>query len=157
MMSNPKSSAIAYVASGFMRPACAAVVALCAASLGMASPASAAQIECPSIGTPYSIDLPLFDILAKPEAVAIVNKDAPGMLAKVPPQWKSTKLPSLATTITLRHAAKLTNTPEDTLRIFDRDLASVDIKDATARRAARATTSISRRLPCAGQAPHSRL
>jgi type 1 glutamine amidotransferase len=99
--------------------------------LGFASSASARQtIDCPLRDAPYSIDSPLIDVLLKPEAKAVVEREAPSLLQNLPPRFAGTTAPSFASIITLRIAASFTQTPPDALLPVNNALATLAVTDA---------------------------
>src|SRR6266852_5585782 len=57
-------------------------------------------IDCPLRDEPYSVDSPLIDVLLKPEAKAVVDREMPELLQKLPPRFASTTPPSFASIVT---------------------------------------------------------
>lgn len=68
------------------------------------APAAAAvpASDCPRAGEHFSLDTPIFDILANPRAKAVVDRLAPGLLAGLPPMMQSKTLPALGAILPLR-------------------------------------------------------
>jgi type 1 glutamine amidotransferase len=68
----------------------------------LAMPAAARPVtDCPLRDAPFTVGTPLIDILLSPAAKAVVDRDMPGMLAKLPAMMSSTTPPSFAAIITL--------------------------------------------------------
>src|SRR4051812_42091890 len=81
------------------------VAAAAGASLvaGFTTPASAARpIDCPLRDQPYSLDSPLIDILIKPEAKAVFDRNAPPTLRTLPAWIQGTTPPTFASILSLR-------------------------------------------------------
>ena len=58
--------------------------------------------DCPLRDAPFSAASPMIDILLSPAAKAVVDRDAPGLFAKLPARMSSTTAPSFAAILTLR-------------------------------------------------------
>ena len=99
-------------------------------ALALALPSAArgaATIACPLRDQAYSSRSPLIDLMMKPEAVAVIERDAPGMIARFWPGEKSVTVPSFGSIVTLRSAAG-TNAPSDEVwATIDRDLGRLTI------------------------------
>jgi type 1 glutamine amidotransferase len=88
-------------------------------------------IDCPLRDEPYSIDSPLIDVLLKPEAKAVVDRELPDLLRKLPPRFASTTPPSFASILTLRVIASFKpQTGEDTLAPVNHALAALPVTAA---------------------------
>src|SRR5690606_32389889 len=71
----------------------------------------------------------LFDILAKPEAVAAVNKRLDAFLDRLPPALSRTETPSFATIVSLRMAAGFVGAGPEALEALEAELATLDVTD----------------------------
>jgi type 1 glutamine amidotransferase len=106
-------------------------IPLLVAAPGFAAPASEQRpIDCPLRDQPYSIDSPLIDVLLKPEAKAVVNREMPDLLQKLPPTFASTTPPSFASILTLRILTSFKRQPEDTLESINHSLAGLPVTAA---------------------------
>ena len=103
-----------------------ALLALLGAVPGFAAPSSAhPAIDCPLRDQPYSIESPMVDVLQKPEARAVLAREAPAQLKNLPPEFA--KPPTIATVMSLRMIAALAHVPDDTLVKIDRELAALPV------------------------------
>lgn len=94
---------------------------------GFAAPASAARpIDCPPRDQAYSLDSPVIDILLKPEAKALVERDAPTALTRFPASFLDTTPPTYAAILSLRAliGKRMTDTALGTL---DRELRAIPL------------------------------
>jgi uncharacterized protein len=89
------------------------------------APPSSAQpvIDCPLRDQPYSINSPLVDVLRKPEARAVLDRDAPEILKKMPAAFAQP--PTIATVLSLRMATFFVHLPDNALSQIDHDLAAL--------------------------------
>jgi uncharacterized protein len=96
----------------------------------LTAPSSGAQpvIDCPLRDQPYSINSPLVDVLRKPEAREVLDRDAPEMLKKLPPAFAQP--PTIATVLSLRMATFFVHLPDDALAKIDHDLAALPVTAA---------------------------
>jgi len=99
-------------------------------AIGQAAPAMDNFIDCPLRDRPYSIDSPLIDVLLKPEAKAVVEREAPALLQSAPPMMQNTTPPSFASILTLRVLASFEHVPEETLPGIAAALGSLPITAA---------------------------
>src|SRR3954453_18392798 len=93
-------------------------------ALAFAMPAAAKDdpaIGCPLRDQPYSSESPLIHLMLKPEAVAVIEHDAPGMIAHIWSASKSVTVPSFGSIVTLRHATGSNSPSEDVWATIDRD------------------------------------
>lgn len=89
--------------------ALAAFAAVC-----IAAPAAAQPIlDCPMRTERYSVDTPLFDILRKPEAVAVVERELPGTTKGIGQIPNATKAPSITAILTIRSLTKFNPKAQD--------------------------------------------
>jgi len=100
-------------------------------ALAFAVPAAAAQngpvLDCPLRDQPYSSQSPLIDLMLKPEATAVIERDAPGLIAHIWSAAKSVTVPSFGSIVTLRHAAGSNSPSDDVWAAIDRDLARLPV------------------------------
>lgn len=98
--------------------------------------AGEALLDCPLRDSPYSVDLPLMDLLQSTEAVAVASEEMPTLMGMIPPMFKETSAPSLSSIMTLRGVTRMLRMPEDreALQRLDDRLAQV-VVDEDARRA----------------------
>jgi type 1 glutamine amidotransferase len=102
----------------------------------MTTPARAGDaIDCPLRDQPYSIDSPLIDVLLKPEAKSLVDREAPDLLQHLPAMMASTSPPSFASIMSLRLLTGLQRAPQDSLLRIDHALRELPVTgaDRTAR------------------------
>ncbi len=97
---------------------------------GGALAAGAPVTDCPLARQPYSIDTPIIDIMLDPAARAVVDRDVPGVLGRLPALFVSTKPPSFAAIFASRQLLTMAKVPADQLATLDRDLATVPITPA---------------------------
>jgi hypothetical protein len=65
----------------------ALLVALLGVAPGLAAASAPQPIDCPLRHEPYSIDSPLIDLLLKPEAKAVVEREMPQLLLEWAIAW----------------------------------------------------------------------
>jgi type 1 glutamine amidotransferase len=96
----------------------------------LTAPSSGAQpvIDCPLRDQPYSINSPLVDVLRKPEARAVLDRDAPEMLKKLPAAFAQP--PTIATVLSLRMATFFVHLPDGALEKIDHDLEALPVTAA---------------------------
>jgi type 1 glutamine amidotransferase len=104
----------------------AGILALFGASTCAAAHA-ARPIDCPLRDQAYSSQSPLIDLLLKPEAVAVIERDAPGLIDSFWAGLRSTTVPSFGSIITLRRAAEGRKLPANKWTAIDRDLARLPV------------------------------
>lgn len=88
------------------------------------------SIDCPLRDAPYSLDSPMIDILLKPEAVATLERASPGLMQRLPPQFRAPTSPSFSAIMTLRLAAGFGILRGVDTETLDADLRSLAITDA---------------------------
>ncbi len=91
--------------------------------------AEAQQVDCPAAFRTYSSGgTPLLDLLIDPAAKAVVDRDLPGFLSKLPPILTKAAPPTLADILTIRvMSSEFFPIPEEALGKLDNDLALVPV------------------------------
>jgi type 1 glutamine amidotransferase len=98
------------------------------------------QVDCPAAFRSYSSGgTPLLDLLINPAAKAVVDRDLPGFLTKLPPILAKPAPPTLADILTIRiMSSEFFPIPEQVLDKLDKDLAQVPVtREAAVARCAR--------------------
>ena len=98
------------------------------------------QVDCPAAFRPYSSEgTPLLDLLINPQAKAVVERDLPGFLSKLPPMLTKADPPTLADILTIQiMSAEFSAVPAEALGKLDKDLAQVPVtREAALARCAR--------------------
>ena len=106
------------------------LIATAIAALALAAPVaarSARPIACPLRDQPYSSQSPLIDLMLKPEAIAVIERDAPGLIGHIWAASRSVTVPSFGTIITLRKATESQPMSDEGWALIDRDLASLPV------------------------------
>ncbi len=108
------------------------------ALLAMLAPISAQArgLDCAMRDAPFSIDLPLYDVLGSPAAMAAIERVNPGQLSGIPPFFASRDIPSFANILSLRIASRFRpGTDDAALARMDAALRQVPVTpaDRTAR------------------------
>jgi hypothetical protein len=102
--------------------------------------AESPEVDCPAAFRTYSSGgTALLDLLLNPAAKAVVDRDLPGFLAKLPPMLTKPAPPTLADILTIRvMSSEFSPIPEEVLDKLDRDLALVPVtREAAVARCAR--------------------
>lgn len=107
----------------------ALILTLATASMPAAAHAARA-IDCPLRDQPYSSRSPLIDLMMKPEATAVIERDAPGLIAHFWAGEKSVTVPSFGSIVTLRSAAGPAAPSEAVWAVIDRDLGRLPVTAA---------------------------
>jgi hypothetical protein len=91
--------------------------------------AEAQQVDCPDAFRTYSSGgTPLLDLLIDPTAKAVVDRDLPGFLEKLPPMLTKPAPPTLADILTIRvMSSEFFPIPAEALDKLDKDLALVPV------------------------------
>ena len=92
-----------------------------------------AVVDCPLRNAAYSIDLPLMEILLKPEAVEVVNRNMDGIVDKMPSQFASKTAPSLSAILNLKSVAAMGGMPAQVLEKVDAELRGLKVSDVDRR------------------------
>jgi type 1 glutamine amidotransferase len=87
-------------------------------------------LDCPLRDAPFSLDLPLMDIMLSPAAVEIVNRHMDGVLNRLPPTFASTEAPSFSAILTLKEIVGMTGMPREVLEPIAGELAQLTVTDA---------------------------
>jgi len=97
------------------------------------------EVDCPAAFRAYSSGTPLLDLLLNPETKAVVERDLPGFLAKLPPILAKPTPPTLADILTIRiMSSEFSPMPAEALDKLDQDLALVHVtREAAVARCAR--------------------
>jgi hypothetical protein len=90
-------------------------------------PVIARAIDCPLRTQPYSSRSPLIDLLLKPEAVTVIERDAPGLIDTFWAGLKSTTVPSFGSIVTLRKAGEDRKRSDAQWATIDHDLARLPV------------------------------
>lgn len=106
--------------------AVAAILTLVAASTATARPVT----DCPQRDDPFSIDLPLIDLLASPAARAIVDRELPGAFDRAPKMFVSQTVPSFAALLSIRSATMIVTAKPGELARLDRELRALRVTQA---------------------------
>lgn len=102
--------------------------------------AESPEVDCPAAFRAYSSGgRPLLDLMMNPAAKAVVDRDLPGFLAKLPPILTKPVPPTLADILTIRiMSTEFAPIPEEVLDKLDKDLALVPVtREAAVARCAR--------------------
>jgi uncharacterized protein len=102
--------------------------------------AQSPEVDCPAAFRTYSSGgTPLLDLMLDPAAKAVVDRDLPGFLAKLPPMLTKPAPPTLADILTIRvMSSEFSPIPEEALDKLDKDLARVPVtRNAAVARCAR--------------------
>lgn len=95
-------------------------------------PAAAAPraLDCPLRDAPFSLDMPLIDILASDRARAVLETHAPGALKRIPPMLAKPEAPSFGAIITGREALALTAGKGANTVTIERDLRALSVTES---------------------------
>lgn len=85
-----------------MRKSLFAGLALTLGSISAPALAAAPLLDCPMRDAAFSVDSPLVDLLLSAPAKAVIEKNLPGTLAKIPPFFAGTKSPTFASILTFK-------------------------------------------------------
>ncbi len=125
----------------FASGASALVLASCAP---MDTPSATAMAtgpvtDCPLRDAPFSIGSPLYDVLLNPAAKAVMEKHLPeGAMAKMPPIFTRSEVPSFATILDLRAVTGMAGMDAAKMAALDAELRTLPVSaDDQAKRCAR--------------------
>lgn len=105
---------------------------IAAATLAMATPALAAApvTDCPNRDTPFSASAPLIDVLTSDRARAVLNQIMPNEMAKVPPFFFGTQVPTFSAILSLNEAGSFLGSSPDKIAAADAALRALPVTDA---------------------------
>lgn len=107
------------------------LLGLSLATAAVAVPAQARPVtDCPLRDAPFSIDLPLIDILLSPAARAVLDRAAPGRFSRLPERFAGTTPPTFAAILTLREAGGMAGLDAAALPGIDAELRALPVTDA---------------------------
>ena len=107
------------------------VSVLAAGLLTCGVPAAAAPlIDCPLRDEPFSIDLPLIDVMLSPAARELLDAVSNGGMNRLPPRFAGTTPPSFAAILSVREGAALAGINADTLPSLDGKLRALPVTRA---------------------------
>ena len=88
------------------------------------------RLDCPLRDAPYSAETPLMDLLLKPEAMAVLERAAPGIGQNLPPQFASPTPPSFSAILNLRQVAAYGILRGADITAVDAELRALPVTDA---------------------------
>lgn len=109
------------------------VACLTVAVAALANAGEAPVLDCPLRDTGYSVELPVMEILLKPEARAVVDRHMPGVLDNMPPHFISSEPPSLSAIIPFSSLAGMTGTAAEVVQKIEEELRALEVSDADRR------------------------
>jgi len=89
-----------------------------------------ADLDCPLRDVPFSVDLPMMDIMRNDQAKAALQRVAPDLLSRMPPSIASTSAPALSGIMSLRTLADMGAMPAAQLAELDSVLRVVPVVSA---------------------------
>ena len=92
--------------------------------------ADTAIADCVLRDTPFSVQLPAYDVMTRPEARAIAEKYYPGLFETLPAWLLSEKMPSFATILTLEQLIARADPAKPRLAELDAELSALPVTDA---------------------------
>ena len=99
----------------------------------LSAPVSAkTPLHCPMRDAPFSVDGPLIDVMLSDAAKAVVDGQSPGVWAKLPPFFASTKAPTFAAILKVRSLLALAGSggPPVDMAKLDADLRALPVTPA---------------------------
>lgn len=90
-------------------------------------------IDCPLRDAPFSLDLPVVDILLSPAAREAVEREIPDFFQGLPERMFRTEPPTFAAIITMRNMAAMRRMPVERLEPVGERLAALEVTDADRR------------------------
>jgi type 1 glutamine amidotransferase len=113
------------------------VVGLVATGALLCAPVLSAQAEkaldCPLRDAPFSVDMPLLDLLLSEQAMAAADAVVPGLSGHLPASRFSTQPPTMAAIMTLRQVAGMGMAKPAQVEAIEQALADVPVTDADRR------------------------
>ncbi len=113
-----------------MRTFRTAVAALALAAATQNNAIAAPVTDCPLRDTAFSAASPMIDILLNPTASALIEKEMPGMLQKLPPMFSATTPPSFAAIVTLPQAGAFVQASPEMISRVSAALPAIPVTDA---------------------------
>lgn len=92
--------------------------------------ADTAIADCVLRDTPFSVQLPAYDVMTRPEARAIAEKYYPDLFETLPAWLLSEKMPSFATILTLEQLIARADPAKPRLAELDAELSALPVTDA---------------------------
>jgi len=86
--------------------------------------------DCPLRDRPFGSDSPLVDLLLSPAAKAILDREAPGLFARLPPRFAGTTAPTFAAILTLKEASGMLGLNADAAARIEAALRSLPVTSA---------------------------
>lgn len=87
------------------------IIASVLAGLPPAVAAADDILDCPLRDTPFSVDMPMMDLAASPEAKAVLDASVPELMQRIPAMFLATEAPALSAIMTLRGSTELLRMP----------------------------------------------
>lgn len=110
------------------------VAAICLGLRALVADASEIAIpDCPLRDAPFSVDMPLIDVLLSPGAKAAADTVVPGLSKRLPPSRFGTTPPTMAAIMTLRQVAGMGMTEPGQVEALEKALAAVEVTQADRR------------------------
>lgn len=119
----------ALAATALLTLACSSLNDSAVPDRAVPEPRGEAVLDCPLRDAPFSLDLPLMDILLSEQATAVVNRAMGDMLTQLPPTFASTEPPSFSAIITLVQLAAMGGLPASALEPVGDELARLPVTD----------------------------
>lgn len=98
--------------------------------LATSAVAAQAVTDCPLRDEPFSVDLPLLDILASPAARTALEGELPELFQGLPPQMLKPEVPSFTALMTVRQLARMRRLPPETIDRLAQVLTAVPVTAA---------------------------
>ena len=135
----------------------APIIFVALALFGIAAPAAAKTaplVDCPLRDAPFSVNLPMIDLLLSPEAIRLVQAETGFDVSKAPRIFMSTTTPTFAAILTLKEALGMGGKAPGDLTTLDAKLSALPVTRADkVARCARYDTEVPRFTLPKGNAP----
>jgi type 1 glutamine amidotransferase len=105
-------------------------VSLVATFLVFTGSVKGADFDCPLRDVPFSVDLPIMDIMRNDQVKAALQRVAPDLLSRMPPSIASTSAPALSGIMSLRTLSDMGAIPAAQLAELDAVLRAVPVVSA---------------------------
>lgn len=86
-------------------------------------------LDCPLRDAPFSVDLPLIDVFLSPAAVAVMQREVPGLLKAVPDSMSKNAPPTMGAIMSLRNVAGFSRIPAADLERLNVALQATPLTD----------------------------